>query len=302
MVKKMAVGIALFSITLCGISAHAAAPDEAATARGTAVLEAPLDFESHQEQPQAGTDTPNLKYFRSYVTDTGKIVASPLHWESKDWIKAGLVLGATSTLFLADKKIRDFALDNQSKVASRFASVGNDLGNGMYTLPAVGGFYLYGYLADDHKAKRASLLALESFTLSGALTSGIKVLAERHRPNTGHDPQNWDGPSLSVKNVSFSSGHAASAFSIATVFAEEYKDNRFVPPIAYGLATLTGLSRIYSNAHWSSDVFLGAAIGYFMSKAVLKLHKDDPKHAAHRLTVLPSISKEMTGLNMKYDF
>jgi hypothetical protein len=160
MVRKIVAGIALFGISIFGLSAHAAAPDEAAVARGNAVLEAPLDFESHQEQPQDNNDTPNLKYLKSYLTDTGKIVAAPLHWESKDWIKAGMVLGATSTLFLADRKIRDFALDNQSKVASGFADLGNNLGSGLYTLPALGGFYLYGYLADNHKAKRASLLSL----------------------------------------------------------------------------------------------------------------------------------------------
>ena len=37
-------------------------------------------------------------------------------------------------------------------------------------------------------------------------------------------------------------------------------------------AFLTGISRIYHDKHWSSDVFLGAAIGYFTARFVNNLH------------------------------
>ena len=86
------------------------------------------------------------------------------------------------------------------------------------------------------------------------------------------------------------------------MFADVYKDNPYIPPIAYGLATLTGLSRIYSNEHWSSDVLFGAAIGYFTSKALLNYHREDKDSIARRHTVMPAVSKEMTGLVVKYDF
>lgn len=275
-------------------------------ARGLGVtidLQAPVNQEL---QPEEGTarevDKIDLNYVKEYPYDAGKIFTSPLHWEAKDWLKAGLVLGVTSSLFLVDQNVKNFALSHQSPVASKFALAGNDLGNGLYTVPAVGAFYLYGYLGDDHKARRASLLALESYALSGILTESLKMAISRHRPNTGDAPMTFDGPSLSAKNVSFCSGHTSSAFSIATVFADVYKDNPFVPPLAYGLATLTGLSRVYSNEHWSSDVFFGAALGYFTSKALLKYHREDQDSFAKRLTVLPTVSKEMTGVTVKYDF
>lgn len=253
--------------------------------------------------PASGdVDKLNPHYLKDYVGDTGKILVSPLHWEAGDWLKFGGVVGVTSGLFLIDQKVKNFSQGNQSAAASKFALVGNGLGNGLYTLPALGAFYLYGHLADDHKARRASLLALESFAISGFMTEGVKMLAGRHRPNSRTDSDTFDVPHLSLKNVSFSSGHTASAFSIATVFAEEYKDHPWVPPIAYGLATLTGLSRIYSNEHWSSDTFVGAAIGYFVSKALLKLHQDHRGDAWSRLNLLPSVSKNMTGLTVNLAF
>jgi len=257
--------------------------------------------------PAQSTDVSkiDLKYLKGYVVDAGRIFTSPLQWEGSDWLKVGGVVGGTAGLFLVDQKVKNFAQSHQSTVASKFATVGNDLGNPLYTLPPVGAFYLYGYLADDSKARRTSLLALESFAISGVMTDALKMAAQRHRPNTGDAPTTWDGPKLSLKNLSFSSGHTASAFSIATVFADQYGDNPFVPPIAYGLAALTGLSRIYSNAHWSSDAFFGAALGYFVSKAVLSYHKEDPRDQTllgKRLSITPQVSKEMKGVSMSYSF
>ena len=303
MVKKITVGIMLLSTTLCNLPVYAESLSQSSPGAETVAVNTPGKQEAQPgDAPSTDVDKINLNYAKDYFVDTGKIVAAPLHWEAKDWLKVGLVLGATSSLFLVDQKVKDFAQNHQSPVASKFATVGNDLGNGLYTLPPLGAFYLYGYLNDDHKARRTSLLALESFAISGLMTEGLKMLAERHRPNSGDSPTTFDGPHLSLKNVSFSSGHTASSFSIATVFAEQYKDNAYVAPIAYGLATLTGLSRIYSNEHWASDVFFGAALGYFTSKAVMSFHQDDSSKKANRLTILPVVGKEMNGLSVKYDF
>jgi membrane-associated phospholipid phosphatase len=38
----------------------------------------------------------------------------------------------------------------------------------------------------------------------------------------------------------------------------------------YGAATLVGLSRMYNNAHWASDVAVGAAIGTFAGIKIVR--------------------------------
>ena len=246
-------------------------------------------------------DKLDLKYAKTVAVDTGRVLVSPLNWEKKEWLTFGLLVGGTGTLFLGDKEVNEFAKKNHSSVASKFADLGNFAGTPQYIFPSVGAFYLYGYLADDRKARRASLLALESMTISGVLTMGVKYLVQRQRPDTTDDPYRFHGPTWGQKHVSFSSGHTAFAFSAATIFAEEYKDNAYVPPIAYGLATLTGLARVYSTEHWSSDVFFGAALGYLVSKTVLSYHPKD-KGKENRLTIVPVIGEKMTGLSVKYDF
>lgn len=127
------------------------------------------------------------------------------------------------------------------------------------------------------------------------------MTAQRDRPNSGASPYRWEGPHLNLKNVSFCSGHTSSAFSIATVFAEQYKDSPYVPAVAYGLATLAGLSRIYDNKHWASDAFVGAALGYFIGKSVVSLHRESTVKKMN-ISIAPDIRPNYNGITVEYKF
>lgn len=242
-----------------------------------------------------------VDYFSGFLTDTAKILASPLHADSGDWLKVGGVFAITGGLLLADAGIRDFSQRNHSSIANMFSSAGQKLGSPLYTLPPVGAFYLYGHLRDNGKARKTSLLAVESLAITTVFTEAIKAIAQRDRPNSGASPFRWEGPHFSSKNVSFCSGHTSSAFSIATVFAEQYKDTPYVPTIAYGLATLAGLSRIYDNKHWASDAFFGAALGYFVGKSVVGFHGDHILNTAN-MSLSPDIRPNYNGLTIQYKF
>jgi membrane-associated phospholipid phosphatase len=239
------------------------------------------------------------EYVKGYLNDTGKILVSPANWDGSDWLKAGLVIGASTGLYFADTDIQSFAQRNQSSLGNKGATVGNAFGNPFYAAPALGLFYLYGNLNDDPKARRTSLLAVESLVISGAITMVLKQATQRSRPSSGETSTTWDGPGLKSSDPSFPSIHAQTAFSIASVLAEEYGTNPFVPPIAYGLATLTGLARVYDNKHWASDVFFGGAIGYFVGKAVVRYHavQDDTS-----LKILPTVTRQGFGLMAEYRF
>jgi len=73
---------------------------------------------------------------------------------------------------------------------------------------------------------------------------------------------------------SFPSGHAATAFVLASVFSSAYK--RFTVAL-FILATSVGISRIYLGFHYPSDVIVGAAIGttvtYIVSKILDKFNR-----------------------------
>jgi len=68
------------------------------------------------------------------------------------------------------------------------------------------------------------------------------------------------------KGTSFPSGHALMSFSVATVFARRYRQHHWVPYVAYGLASVISFSRVTTGAHFPSDVFIGAALGYVIAR------------------------------------
>lgn len=245
-----------------------------ASASFTQSLKTELSFNPSYQQIQIKQDyARGLKldrdYFEGYISDIKNILTSPSHWQRSDWIKASLIAGITAGLYTQDQEIQDWVQENRSSASDKISKFAKSFGDGRYTLPGLGALYLYGHFFEDEKAQRTALLSLESFAVSGLFIQVMKFIGHRHRPSSRAPYNIWDGPGFSTSNLSFPSGHSSSAFAIATVIASEYRDKAFVPPLAYGIATLAALSRINDNAHWASDVFFGAVIGYFTAKAII---------------------------------
>ena len=53
-----------------------------------------------------------------------------------------------------------------------------------------------------------------------------------------------------------------------------------IGPALYGGAALAGISRMYNNRHWASDVIVGAGIGTF---AGLKVVRFNGSHSGNRI-------------------
>ena len=99
-----------------------------------------------------------------------------------------------------------------------------------------------------------------------------KAIARRARPSefppngTYNDTFFATHNSFLGKGSSFPSGHAMMAFSAATIFDRRYKKHKWVPYVAYTLATAISFSRITTGAHFPSDVFFGAAMGFAIAR------------------------------------
>jgi membrane-associated phospholipid phosphatase len=76
----------------------------------------------------------------------------------------------------------------------------------------------------------------------------------------------FSGGQSPFKGSSFPSGHAAGVFSVATVVATRYRNHRWVPWVTYAFATAISFSRVTTLSHFPSDVFLGAALGYTITR------------------------------------
>jgi membrane-associated phospholipid phosphatase len=128
-----------------------------------------------------------------------------------------------------------------------------------------------GYVRHDSYQVGTALLAGEAYANAAVVDLAVKAVTRRKRPidvalgGSFHDTF-FAGGKSPFKGSSFPSGHAAGAFSVATVVASRYRNHRWAPWVLYGFATAISCSRITTLAHFPSDVFLGAALGYAVTR------------------------------------
>lgn len=208
-------------------------------------------------------------------------------------LAAGTSLGLV--VFNQDQELMDFVQDNKTVMTEKVTSVGNLLGREAI-IPIVAGSYFLGVVLKDGKLKQVGLLSVAAGLAAQIVTEGFKVGFSRKRPVADAGPYAfWE-----KGNKSFFSGHTVGAFSLATVIAETYKDNKIVPYVAYGLATLTAYSRMHDRKHWATDVLAGAIMGHLITKATIRLINSDS--SAGGFQIYPSINP-MTGdimVNLEY--
>lgn len=236
-------------------------------------------------------------YFKGMFADTGYALTSPWRWDKSDWVTASIVAGVTGVFFVLDDDINEEVQNTRSATTDDISEFFEPFGNGAFTIPVLAGLYLYGRFGENEKLERTALLATESFLVSGLFSTVLKVSMGRHRPSKGDPANTFDGPSTS--NKSFPSGHTTTAFAVATIVANEYEHIPFIAPLSYGIATMTGFSRLNDNKHWASDIVFGAALGYFTSKTILKLHSN--KKGRH-FTIYPRVDRRGGGLVLSTRF
>ncbi len=68
------------------------------------------------------------------------------------------------------------------------------------------------------------------------------------------------------------SGHTSGIFSMMTVIAKQYGQWWIKIP-AYTLGLSVALQRIDADQHWTSDVIIGGALGYWIGNTLVNRHK-----------------------------
>lgn len=193
--------------------------------------------------------------------------------KDENWIPTVGVAGTTAALFALDPtEARYF---HQSTAFSGFNSVFTSNATAIGTVIAPVSIYAAGLIRHDSKMEHTALLAGEAVADSEIVATVFKAVTQRARPasylRSGNYWDSWREKGVAATSGSFPSGHAIAAFSIATVIAHRYRNHRWIPYAAYGGAALVGFSRLSLSAHFTSDVFLGAALGYSISRfAVLR--------------------------------
>jgi hypothetical protein len=240
--------------------------------------------------------------FSIFIDDGLNLATAPFSFTSTDWLKAGAFVIATGLAFSLDPKIKEEVNVQHTPALDNATGFGEKYGSISYAGIFAGGMYLTGKIFGNKSIATTGRMLTESVLYTGLAVSLLKYTVGRSRPYTEEGPATMFTYSFQEANVSFPSGHTATAFAISTVLANRI-DNPIATVALYGLAGFTGYQRIYDDKHWFSDVFVGAAIGYFIGSSIVNSEENrENDNFWGSLDVLPSVSSSGVGLSLHLDF
>ena len=178
-----------------------------------------------------------------------------------------------------DDQIKEQAAEH-GLMPQSLADFGYEWGGKWAALTILPGIYLTENIRGTSRETTFQRLefAFTSLTMVGITTEVIKYIVQRPRPNQQPTPPFPYGHS-------FPSGHASHAFAIAEVVRTLY-GNR-AGSVFYGLALITGISRIHDNKHYLSDVVAGAGLGIGLVRGFSLAQRPGAGMDTLRITVVP---------------
>lgn len=147
---------------------------------------------------------------------------------------------------------------------------------------------IIGLKAKNHWFDQTKNLTM-SIIITNFITYRLKISTKKERPNSTPDLPSFK---------SFPSGHTSLAFANASVLYQEFIDTS--PVLAYSgyaFAVTTGSFRILNNAHFLSDVLVGAGIGILVTELIYHFEpiKWNPFKKKDNITLVPKIGRNDIG-------
>ncbi|MFC2135862.1 phosphatase PAP2 family protein [Bacteroidota bacterium] len=210
---------------------------------------------------------------RQFGDEFIEMLKQPGKWETKEWLTLTAIAGGTIGLMQIDDDVRSEIQSNREYDDCLPIVIGNKYGEWVPLLVGTS-FLTAGILQDNNANKRFGFEVIQSYIYSLTITGIGKLAFGRARPFMSEGSASYHPFQMSTTDYfSLPSGHTTAAFSLSTVLAAQ-SDNLLIKIAAFTPAVMTAFARIYYDKHWLSDVFLGAAVGYFVGKFVTEMHEN----------------------------
>lgn len=219
---------------------------------------------------------------REALEDAKLYFTAPLRWDGRDWLEFGGTLAAIGVAAQFDEDVRDHFAGTSPQDLNGEDPHGSD--DAVPALVLLTGTWLLAGIADEPGGWREFGSMLEATVLTAASGEVLKYTLGRQRPNETTDAGGWFNG-----GDAFPSLHAGAAFAIGTVFAESGDErHRWLRrTIGYGVAGYTAYARVEHNAHWTSDVIAGAALGLSTARFTLNRREKDGDHVGATASLRP---------------
>lgn len=187
------------------------------------------------------------------------------HEMSIRWWHGAAALGGISALMLLDGSVRHLAQDNRSGTGDDIASAVRHFGQPEVYATVPVGLLLAGAIGHNRRLTHMGWRVVGSLAVAGAVSTGIKTVTGRARPDNPVIDGDADDFGLFSGRDAWPSGHTTMAFALATSLGDELH-NPWARWGLYGAATAVAWSRVNDNRHWLSDVATGALVGIASAK------------------------------------
>jgi membrane-associated phospholipid phosphatase len=233
------------------------------------------------------------------ASDTAHNAHVPPFFTYRDALLLGGFIGGTIAIAPLDRHLAHTFQDPQLQENSTFRTAAGFFRFMGQPAPQIIGVGLYGVgrLTHVRRVEALGLHGLEAMMLATAVTDVGKMTLGRARPYVRGDTVPVDfGFMRGFKGrdfQAFPSGHATTAFAAASAVTAETSHwideshgwpgwKVVIGTTMYGGAMLIGVSRMYHNDHWASDVLAGAAIGTFSGIKTVRFVYRHPKNRIDR--------------------
>jgi hypothetical protein len=206
--------------------------------------------------------------------ETVGFFVQPTKWDGGDWIRIGVMGGATFLAMQVDQPVRDAVQRDNKRYFYSVPIEGARMYGELYS-PFVffGGFAIHYLLTDDISSRKIAYEIGQASLYAGAIVLTMKSIIGRARPHDDEGRATYHPFTFIGDDYhSLPGGHTATAFVISTVLSRNVHPT-WLKVLVYVPAVLTAYSRIYQDMHWTSDCILGGAIGYFVATWVVDIHE-----------------------------
>jgi hypothetical protein len=229
-------------------------------------INSPLSAQQNQSSSLPGKFISDVSHV---FGGAGHVLTSPVRWHGKDWAIFGSVLGGTVALSFLDEEVNDFFLRNHGKTADKLSDIGVEYGEPATAVILTGSLYAVGLIAGSDWLRESCVILSASLLPDGIIQTVTKRASGRARPRLGHGHHEFDPFRNEESHYSFFSGHTMVAMTTSHVFAKRL-DNVPAKAVLYGLGGIAGLSRMYNEDHWLTDVVLGNVLAIASVNSVSK--------------------------------
>jgi PAP2 superfamily protein len=231
----------------------------------------------------------------------------------RDLAWSAIALAGTAGLSVFDERIANWTQTSTIQGSSSRHRVVDDLTKINETTLTGAAILSYGVGRLTHSETMAdvSLHTAESTILTSVISQIIRGPVGRERPSISPDNQyrfQFGKGFTNFNNRSFPSLHSATGFAAATAVSAEIHERNpkaswWVTPVAYTIASVPGLTRMYLNQHWASDVVSGAFIGALIGNRVVHYAHTHKRNKLDRVLLGASAAPDdHGGMNVGLSF